>query len=413
VIGIGSRSSPLAALAVVIALAACTSKKQCPQGQTDCGGECVDLQTDTRHCGSCVSPASVCPTGATCEAGECHCPADRQDVCTGVCVNLQSDPGNCGACGHACGLGTCSGGACTCDTSPSTVTRCSGASPECVDVASDPRNCNGCGNACPLQNEQCVASACTCASPRSTECPTSNPTACVDVQTDALNCSECGHKCVENETCAGASCSCGTPYTWCGTGESRVCTNLQTDPTNCSQCGQVCGGGQTCVGGSCTCPSGKRRCSDICVDTQTDENNCGGCGNGCAAGESCAGGRCATLVCNGVACQGGTACCSDGACPLQHSNGLLQSYFHCHAAGTPGVPGTYTSDMALEAAKAWQPGGRSAGINCQCQAWLSEDGSLCGQWCYGDYLPGSGAVVTGGILSCGTCITPPGSFTWN
>lgn len=40
----------------------------CPPGQTDCGGECVDLETDVDHCGGCGEP---CLDGQVCEAGEC------------------------------------------------------------------------------------------------------------------------------------------------------------------------------------------------------------------------------------------------------------------------------------------------------------------------------------------------------
>jgi hypothetical protein len=69
--------------------------------------------------------------------------------------------------------------------------------------------------------------------------------------------------------------------------------------------------------------------------------------------------------------------------------------------------------MALEAAEAWQPGGQLFNVNCGCQAWLSADGSQCGQWCASDYLPGRGAV--GDSTTCGRCLdtTIDSTFTWN
>lgn len=43
----------------------------CPQGQTDCGGQCRDLATDAANCGAC---GSACATGGSCVGGQCQCP---------------------------------------------------------------------------------------------------------------------------------------------------------------------------------------------------------------------------------------------------------------------------------------------------------------------------------------------------
>ncbi|MBK6530835.1 MAG: hypothetical protein IPF99_14850 [Deltaproteobacteria bacterium] len=40
----------------------------CPTGQARCGPACVDLSSDTRHCGAC---GRVCPAGVACRAGAC------------------------------------------------------------------------------------------------------------------------------------------------------------------------------------------------------------------------------------------------------------------------------------------------------------------------------------------------------
>ncbi|MBP6829236.1 MAG: hypothetical protein KA978_00550 [Deltaproteobacteria bacterium] len=40
----------------------------CPTGQARCGPACVDLSSDTQHCGAC---GRVCPAGVACRAGAC------------------------------------------------------------------------------------------------------------------------------------------------------------------------------------------------------------------------------------------------------------------------------------------------------------------------------------------------------
>jgi hypothetical protein len=82
----------------------------CEPGFTDCGGACVDLQTDANHCGACDT---LCPEGASCSAGTCACPSSTPTVCTYYpdgynprehCVDTQGDDNsNCGGCGYTCG----------------------------------------------------------------------------------------------------------------------------------------------------------------------------------------------------------------------------------------------------------------------------------------------------------------------
>ena len=96
----------------------CCGTKCCRAGQTcingmclsvvcnapyvNCGGRCVDPQTDSNNCGAC---------GKTC--------ATRQTCCNGSCINPTTDPNNCGGCGKACPAGqTCCNGSCLAPPGP-------------------------------------------------------------------------------------------------------------------------------------------------------------------------------------------------------------------------------------------------------------------------------------------------------
>lgn len=92
-------------------------------GKTSCNGACIDTQgSDSNNCGGC---GWVCPSGLTCDNGECvlNCPAGQAD-CQYNCVDIQNDPDNCGNCGVSCSPEqTCSQGKCTslCGINPSTL----------------------------------------------------------------------------------------------------------------------------------------------------------------------------------------------------------------------------------------------------------------------------------------------------
>jgi hypothetical protein len=125
---------------------------QCPQGQTLCGGVCVDLNSNANHCGTC---GNSCPADKVCIGGACSCPPGFVS-CGNNCVDISTDVNNCGACGFNCPPGKiCVGGVCS--TCPSGLVDCSGA---CVDIQTSAANCGACGNTCPT-GYACVGGICT------------------------------------------------------------------------------------------------------------------------------------------------------------------------------------------------------------------------------------------------------------
>jgi hypothetical protein len=125
-----------------------------PANCETCGGDaCVDLDTDTQHCGACDN---ACPAGVSCTSGECNCPAG-QELCGDTCLDTQADPQNCGGCGAACDANkVCWMGVCA-DTCAD-LTDCNGG---CVDTQSNPDHCGACDNACEIGNA-CDQGGCGC-----------------------------------------------------------------------------------------------------------------------------------------------------------------------------------------------------------------------------------------------------------
>lgn len=80
----------------------------CSAPLTDCGGQCVDLQSDTFHCGMCGNACAGVPGPGESSIGECVdgicvavCLEDADD-CDGTCTDLSWDFQNCGSCGNRC-----------------------------------------------------------------------------------------------------------------------------------------------------------------------------------------------------------------------------------------------------------------------------------------------------------------------
>jgi hypothetical protein len=164
-------------------------------------------------CGTARRPV-CCPLGGQCLGDSCQCPSGETE-CSGACVNLLSDESNCGTCGKACPERvSCVDGSCEC---PSGETDCNG---RCVDLDTDESNCGTCGNTCPA-GASCVDRSCVC--PPGTfvcEDPDFGPS-CVECG--------CGVECPDGRVCCGGRCcpsgevccnslegTCAPPGTFCG-----------------------------------------------------------------------------------------------------------------------------------------------------------------------------------------------------
>lgn len=129
------------------------SEATCATDQLCCSDGCRQVMTDVRNCGGCNLP---CKMGESCQGGKCSCGPSgiacrSGQICCGAgCSDLQNDPANCGACGKACAAGkACKNGLCEgeCVSCAMGETCCNGA---CVNLLNDNKNCGMCGKVCPL-----------------------------------------------------------------------------------------------------------------------------------------------------------------------------------------------------------------------------------------------------------------------
>ena len=205
--------------------------RACAAGLTQCNGECVDLQADPSHCGSCDV---TCTLPETCLSGACGCIAK-------TC----KDVGECGAAADGCG-GTLSCGACS-GQFRCVDNRC--IPPTCSDAVQNQGETDvDCGGPC----QRCaVGKACNDRS----DCTVG--LACV-----AGQCGPCSanDQCASDQVCRGGTCGACNDRVECGGGRACIagrCLSCVSNPPEAAfnECG-LCGGPPVSgVGSSCVLPN--------------------------------------------------------------------------------------------------------------------------------------------------------------
>jgi len=167
----------------------------------------------------CVCPPTTCADGKTPSPTTClcECAPGHTDACDGICRNLNTDTRHCGTCGRACGLGEgCCNGTCTPLTTNTDCGVCGRAcSPGqgccnrvCIPLNTS-LNCGACGKTC-TNGKRCQNGTCACPLGQ-TECNG----ACKNLSIDSQNCGQCGRKCPTGATCQNSICVCPSGKTDC------------------------------------------------------------------------------------------------------------------------------------------------------------------------------------------------------
>ena len=232
----------------------------CQVGLTNCGGKCIDPNTDFAHCGAgadCTAvPGQACAAGEVCNgAGVCELSCQVGLInCGGKCIDPNTDLAHCGAgadCtavpGQTCNPGeVCHTGVCelSCQVG---LTNCGG---KCIDPNTDLAHCGAGADCAATAGEAC------------------DPGEICSLGVCVLACQaglvDCGGKCVDPKT----------DLAHCGAGTDCIATP-----------GVVCNPGEICDGsGVCTlsCQAGLVNCFGKCVDPKTDLAHCGA-GTDCTA----------------------------------------------------------------------------------------------------------------------------------
>jgi hypothetical protein len=249
---------------------------------------------DEKNCGDCDV---VCGEEKSCTNGQCMCKAAGLTNCDGECVDLLTNSMHCGACGINCNADvnpycpdqlsqSCYGGTCAYDNCDGSLCNCGG---QCADLSTNNEHCGACDNAC-TGGKYCTGGKCVCP-PSLTDCGG----VCVDLLADASHCGQCDLACDDNPYCpgfcTGGYCSqgCAPPLCEC----NGMCVDHASDPNHCGGCEAACdvGNGFACIGGQCECVGALTDCDGECVDLQSDADNCGACGKHCNGGQ-CVAGKC-------------------------------------------------------------------------------------------------------------------------
>ena len=222
---------------------------ECSGGLENCGGLCVDIQSDTENCGGCGKKCEVqngepvCNNGQ-CEIKECFSGWDdcNNDVTDGCEINIDRDNRNCGGCGIECDEGyACVSRECV----------------ECYDNDGDGFPSDECGGLdCNDDDPEINPDADEVCDGVDNDCDTR-----IDEQPEASASCDDGDLCDGLERCAGGRCVEGLPA---DCDDANPCTIDTCDPeggciNTIAEDGTACGEGimgecdreDTCVSGIC------------------------------------------------------------------------------------------------------------------------------------------------------------------
>jgi hypothetical protein len=299
-------------------------KSECPEHQTECGGECVNLETDKEHCGECFLS---CLGGTECRNGRCESGCIFGEVlCDGKCIDPYFDRKYCGAfnpCygegrGEECQSGTvCAGGRCT--------VSCLDMQVHCGDVCVEPEKNNefcGASGDCLGENagEKCLNGTVCINGVCESTCLDGQVLCegkCIDPNTNNMYCGAV-YDCLESNmgmTCpSGTRCENGLCIISC-LANQVLCDDKCIDPaTDNEYCGAMdgctsaskCEAGMICKAGECTlsCSQGLSLCDSKCVDVKTDPAHCSACNKVCKIANASSV-YCSAGVCKAAACAAG------------------------------------------------------------------------------------------------------------
>lgn len=268
---------------------------QCQGDDVDCGGDCVDINSDTNHCGECNNVCSYLNAEALCVVGdqgpECQmgtCTegyADCDGATTLGCETVLGTIENCGGCASAnaafaCVFANasamCNGGVCAMGQCDEGYHDCNAENSDgCEQVLGSDDHCAACDNACGA-NAACEQLVCVCDDgygdcDQEAGCET-------DIRIDEAHCGACGTACAPNNSvseCVDRVCvlqSCNEHYDDCDQAIENGCETDLRSKSNCAACGTECGLFENCLENN-----GVYQCSDLCEDVDEDgfaDKNC-------------------------------------------------------------------------------------------------------------------------------------------
>jgi hypothetical protein len=390
-------------------LCACGSGGICVEGETCCGGTCVDLRADATNCGTCGNVCTLPFATSICSTAVCAietCSANRADCDTLAVSGCEIDLSlaeSCGACGVTCSTnGACAatGGAyaCTCNTGYA------GTGVTCSDV-------NECTAGAPCgANSTCTntAGSYTCACVTGFTSPDGR--ACTDID-ECAAATACGRNLSATNTCGntpgGYTCSCAAGFSASGSGATASCIDVN-ECTPATACGRDLTPANLCTNSvgsySCSCTAGYAPAGSGLTATCANTNECTTAGQ---CGRSLVGGGV-----NSCADTTGSYTCTCGAGFVLSGTGLTATCVNVNECSTAGQCGRSLGGGGVNSCA-----DTSGGYTCTCGAGFVLSGTglsatcvnvnecatagQCGRTLVGGGLNGCADTSGGYTCSCG------------